>query len=107
MGRPKLRVQGADKSQLAGVEFRAFDRIAFASRPPRNRTAHVPSGEEPGQYCIRCRAVRSLQSGSSGNNREIRALFAPFGAKPAEVVCSPDCVAEREGFGPTARIDNT
>ena len=35
---------------------------------------------------------------------EIRALFAPFGAKPAEIVCSPDCVAERGGFEPSVRF---
>src|ERR1700722_1611556 len=31
-------------------------------------------------------------------NREIRALFAYFGAKRAKFLCSPDCVAERAGF---------
>jgi len=36
----------------------------------------------------------------SRNNREIRALFAYFGAKRAEFLCSSDCVAEREGFEP-------
>ena len=34
----------------------------------------------------------------SRNNREIRALFAYFGAKRAEFLCSSDCVAEREGY---------
>jgi len=49
----------------------------------------------PGSDRIRCGAVRSLRSGLSGNSREIRALFAYLGAKPAEVLRSPDCVAER------------
>jgi len=34
--------------------------------------------------CIRCRGVRSPQSGLSGNNREIRALLAYLGAERAE-----------------------
>jgi len=40
---------GADKSQLAEVESPHCGRIAFALCPPRNRTAHVPSGEKPGR----------------------------------------------------------
>jgi hypothetical protein len=47
---------------------------------------------------IRCRAVRSLQSGLFGNNREIRALFAYFSARRAEFLCRADCVAEGEEF---------
>jgi len=34
----------------------------------------------------------------SGHNREIRALFAYFGGRRADFLCSTDCVAEREGF---------
>ena len=52
-------------------------------------------------HCVRCRGVRSPQSGLSGNNREIRALFAYFGAKRVRFLCSPDCVAEGEGFEPS------
>src|ERR1700722_7711415 len=37
-------------------------------------------------------------------NREIRALFAYFGAKRAKFLCSPDCEAEREGFEPSVRF---
>jgi hypothetical protein len=47
IGSAELDVQGADKSQLAEVESPPCDRIAFASCPPRNRTAHVPPGEKP------------------------------------------------------------
>jgi hypothetical protein len=48
-----------------------------------------------GQCAPHCRAVRSPQSRLSWNNREIRALFAYFGAERAKFLCSPDCVAER------------
>jgi hypothetical protein len=82
----------------------SFDRIAFAERLTENRTAHVPPGDKPGQYRIRCRAVRSLRSGLFGNNRERRALFAYFGAEPAEFLCSADCVAERSGFEPSVQV---
>jgi hypothetical protein len=44
---------------------------------------------------ILSRAVRSLQSGLSGNNRGIRAFCAYFGAERAEFLCTSDCVAER------------
>ena len=54
------------------------DRIAFAYSSSRNRTAHVPSREKLGIYRFHFRAVRSLQSGLSTNNRAIRALFAYF-----------------------------
>ena len=64
----------------------------------------MPSGEKLGKYRIRCRAVRSLQSGLFGNNREIRALFAYFGAKRVEFPCSSDCMAEGEGFEPLVRF---
>jgi hypothetical protein len=50
------------------------------------------------------REVRSLQSGLSGNNREIRALFAYFGAKRVEFPCSSDCVAEEERFELSVRF---
>ena len=59
-----------------------------------------PPEKSLGNDCIRCRGVRSPQSGLSGNNREIRALFAYLGAERAEFLCSPDCVAEGEGFEP-------
>src|SRR5271155_1661114 len=72
------------------------DRIAFAYSSSRNRTEHVPSREKLGIYRFHFRAVRSLQSGLSTNNREIRALFAYFGAERAEILCSSDYVAERE-----------
>jgi hypothetical protein len=49
-------------------------------------------------YRIRCRAVRSLRSGLPENNREIRPLFAHFGAKRVDFLCSSDCVAEGVGF---------
>jgi hypothetical protein len=53
---------------------------------------------------IRCRAVRSLQSGLSGNNRKIRACFAYFGVQRPEFLCNPDCVAEGEGFEPSVQV---
>jgi hypothetical protein len=53
---------------------------------------------------LRCRAVRSLQSGLSGHNREIRAISAYFGGRRADFLCSSDCVAEREGFEPSVQV---
>jgi hypothetical protein len=47
---------------------------------------------------LRCRAVRSLQSGLSRHNREIRAISAYFGGRRADFLCSADCVAERGGI---------
>ena len=47
---------------------------------------------------VRCRAVRSPQSGSSANNREIRAFFAYFEGRRADFLCTPDCVAEGGGI---------
>jgi hypothetical protein len=38
------------------------------------------------------------------NNREIRALFAYFGAKRVEFLRSRDCMAEREGFELSVRF---
>jgi hypothetical protein len=46
----------------------------------------------------------SLQSGLPVNNREMRALFAYFGAERAGILCSLDCMAEREGFEPAVRF---
>src|SRR5437879_13338032 len=63
-----------------------------------------PPEKSDGSPPPRGRAVRSLQSGLSRKNREIRALFAYFGAKRAEFLCSPDCVAEGEGFEPPVRF---
>jgi hypothetical protein len=80
------------------------DRIAFAYSSSRNRTAHVPSREKLGIYRFHFRAVRSLQSGLSTNNREIRALFAYFSAERAKILCSSDCMAERAGFEPSVRF---
>jgi hypothetical protein len=64
----------------------------------------VPSGEKPGRYRIRCRAVRSLWSSLPWNSREIRALFAYFDADRAKIICSSDCVAERLRFEPSVRF---
>jgi hypothetical protein len=47
---------------------------------------------------LRRRAVRSLQSGLSRNNREIRAFSAYFGGRGADFLCSADCVAEQVRF---------
>ena len=80
------------------------DRIAFAYSSSRNRTEHVPSREKLGIYRFHFRAVRSLQSGLSTNNREIRALFAYFGADRAEILCSSDCMAEEERFELSVRF---
>jgi hypothetical protein len=77
------------------------DRVAFAYSSSRNRTAHVPSREKLGIYRFHFRAVRSLQSGLSTNNRAIRALFAYFSAERTKILCSSDCMAERVGFEPT------
>jgi len=52
------------------------------------RTAIVPSREKLGADRLHCWAIRSLQSGLSGNNREIGALFVYLGAKRAEFVCT-------------------
>jgi hypothetical protein len=51
-----------------------------------------------------CGAVPSLQSDLFWENREIRALFVYLGPKRAEFLCSPDCVAEREGFEPSVQV---
>ncbi len=67
------------KSQLPTAKSEAFDRIAFALCPSRNRTAHLPSGEKPEQGGLRRGAVRSLQSGLLRNYREKWASFAYFG----------------------------
>src|SRR5271155_457819 len=40
-----------------------------------------PPEKSPDSHPLRCRAVRSLQSGLCANNREIRAWFAYFGVK--------------------------
>jgi hypothetical protein len=45
----ELGFYGAYKSQQDMAESPVFDRIAFASCPPQNRTAYVPSREKPGQ----------------------------------------------------------
>ena len=64
----------------------------------------MPSGEMPPRDRIRCRTVRSPQSGLVGNNREIRAIVAYFGGRTADFLCNPDCVAEREGFEPSVQV---
>jgi hypothetical protein len=64
----------------------------------------MPSGENPGQYRIRCQAVHPLKSGLPVSNREIRALFAYFGAERAEFLCSSDLLAEEERFELSVRF---
>ena len=57
-----------------------------------------------GSERLRCWAVRSLQSGLSRNNREIRACFAHFGGNESRFLRSSDCVAKREGFEPSVQV---
>ena len=64
----------------------------------------MSSGENAGRRPLLPTEVLSLQSGLSGNNREIRALFAYFSAERAKILCSSDCVAEGEGFEPSVRF---
>jgi hypothetical protein len=64
----------------------------------------VPSGEKAGRSPLCRRAVRSLWSDLPLNNREIRALFAYFGAERVKILCSSDCVAERAGFEPSVQF---
>ncbi len=86
------------------AESPACDRIAFAYSLSRNRTAQAPSGEKVGRSPRCRRAARSLESGLSGNNREIRAFFVYFGTRRADFLCTSDCMAEGEGFEPSVRF---
>jgi hypothetical protein len=80
-------------------ESAAFDRIAFASCLPRNRTASEPSREKPGhQHRSQLSSPFSAGSGLLRKNCEMRALFAYSGAECAELLCTSDCMAEREGL---------
>ena len=58
----------------------------------------MPSGEKGRKARQRNSARDVLESGSSENSREIRALFAYFGAKRADFLCRSDCVAEGKEF---------
>src|ERR1700694_2922165 len=42
-----------------------------------------------------------------GETCTIAAISSDFQRNTAGFLCVPDCVAEREGFGPTVHIDNT
>jgi len=103
-GTRRTQCQGTDKSQLAGVEFRALTALPSPYAHLETGLRMCPPEKSLDNHCVRCRGVRSPQSGLSGNNREIRALFAYFGAKRMKFLCSPDCVAEREGFEPSVRF---
>ena len=96
------RVPGrADKSQPAITEFQ---RVVALHSPNGTLETGLPESlaekiQDTGRLC--CRAVRSLQSGLCANNREIRALFAYFGAKGERNFSAVQtCVAEGEGFEP-------
>lgn len=54
-----------------------------------------PPEKSPDIDATRSRVVSSLQSGSSKNNHELRALVAYFSARRPEVLCSADLLAER------------
>jgi len=77
------------------AELPVFDRIAFAYALLETGLQMCPLEKSQDKDRIRCRAVRSLQSGLSTNNREIRALFGYFGADRAQIVWGSDCMAER------------
>jgi hypothetical protein len=62
----EIGFEDAATSQLDVAESPASDRVAFDFSPTGNRTAHVSSGEKPGQKLRSCQAVLSLQSGLSG-----------------------------------------
>jgi len=53
---------------------------------------------------LHCRVVHSLQSGLSRKNREIRHVSRILREIEAGILCSPDCVAEREGFEPSVQV---
>jgi hypothetical protein len=53
---------------------------------------------------LRCRAVRSLQSGLRANNREIPHVSRISGERVAEFLYTSDCVAEGEGFEPSVQV---
>ncbi len=81
-----------------------YDRWSFASGVLESRTAHCGSREKPGNRGPACRAVRSLRSGLSANNRGIRASIAYFKPGGIDFLCGPDCVAERETFEPSVQV---
>jgi hypothetical protein len=57
-----------------------------------------PPGEKAGRCPLRRRAARSLKSRLPVSNRKIRALFAYFGGRRPNFLCSADCLAEEERF---------
>ena len=87
-----------DKVKSGFARRSVYDRSSFASRVPESRTTRRGSREKPVNRCPTRRAVRSLQSGLSMNNSEIRAFSAYFAAGGADFLWSPDCVAEGEEF---------
>jgi hypothetical protein len=66
------------------------DRIMFAKCLTGNRTARGPPEKSHSRTALRCRVVRSLQSGLRPTNCEIRALFAHFEEKRLEFLCNED-----------------
>ena len=60
----------------------------------------MPSREKGAKACLGSKAGHFLQSGLSATSEELRLFPAIFSIYVAEFLCSPDCMAEGEGFEP-------
>jgi hypothetical protein len=98
IGRAERDFQGADKSQPASAKSPACDALHSPNALLETGLRICPAEKIRDSDHLRCQAVRSLQSGLSWNNREIRAFCAFFGGRGADFLSGPDCVAEREGI---------
>ena len=87
--------QGFDGSDPSDSPVQGFFETGLRMCPLEKRRDRSP-------LCRR--AARSLKSGLPVNNREIRALFAYFGADRAKILCSSDCMAEEERFKLSVRF---
>ena len=88
------------KSQVGFVGRSIFDPQFFARRFLQSRTAHPRAEKWPCLTPVAGITVRSLRSDLLGRNRENGHYSRIFQEIKARIFCSPDLLAEREGFEP-------
>jgi len=86
------------KKKIAFAMDSVCDRQLFASEVVASRTGRRSSREKGGWTPVVSAQVRSLQSDLASKNRQ-KWANSRFSLEPkARILCSPDWVAEREGF---------